>query len=634
MSYNYFVIIFFTCITISQPSLAGTITSLTPATGSASGGTTITILGSGFKSGARVYIGTESAPSTFVNTGKVTFNLPAFPDVTEPKLVAVKVLNPDGTFGYKGSAFTYLPAIGISNLVPSKDANNLYYKFNYTGDPVRFTLWLDTDLDASSGLQVQTLGADYMVENSKLYKHIGPGWVWELQKTVPISNSNGIYNVTLAKTDLESPKVLNVMAQVAKPVASTSVVKQTIVALLPGPTFPRLGGVMMGGKDDFTDPAFQRKIAQLDMTIFSYWPGWGNTMTMEEVARAVKSHNPNIKMFLYANVMAMHKKNAEPGATLYEEYHKLDTMKWFAYEKGTLGLPVPVKFSPDIYSTNITRFAGKDSSGKTWAQFHAKFIADNWGKPNPSIDGIFEDNVFWKPRVYADWNRDGVTDDKEDPVVQTWWREGMKHYFESMRVTMPGKLQIGNIADLGAAWKKTTLPEYEQVFDGGMIESLLSNDPSSPEMHGDWAFMMKHYKGNMDRSRAPKLVMFDQKGLATDYQFMRYGLASCMLGDGYFLYRIEGVGYNGIYWFDEFNHDLGKPIEPAFPEEDYQSGVYRRDFEHGIVLVNPKGNGAHRVILEKPYRKISGTQAPAVNNGALVHYVDLKDRDGIVLLRE
>jgi hypothetical protein len=65
----------------------------------------------------------------------------------------------------------------------------------------------------------------------------------------------------------------------------------------------------------------------------------------------------------------------------------------------------------------------------------------------------------------------------------------------------------------------------------------------------------------------------------------------------------------------------------------WQNGVYRRNFQNGIVLVNPKGNGTRTVTLETNYVKIRGTQAPSVNSGATVRTVTLKDRDGIILLR-
>jgi hypothetical protein len=60
--------------------------------------------------------------------------------------------------------------------------------------------------------------------------------------------------------------------------------------------------------------------------------------------------------------------------------------------------------------------------------------------------------------------------------------------------------------------------------------------------------------------------------------------------------------------------------------------VYRRDFEHGIALVNPTDHVV-AVTLEDAFLKIKGTQAPQVNDGSGVTGVTLPSRDGLVLLR-
>ena len=65
----------------------------------------------------------------------------------------------------------------------------------------------------------------------------------------------------------------------------------------------------------------------------------------------------------------------------------------------------------------------------------------------------------------------------------------------------------------------------------------------------------------------------------------------------------------------------------------WQNGVYRRDFENGIALVNPKATARVEVTLEEDFKRIAGKQAPAVNNGQLTRKVQLNDRDGIILLR-
>ena len=91
-------------------------------------------------------------------------------------------------------------------------------------------------------------------------------------------------------------------------------------------------------------------------------------------------------------------------------------------------------------------------------------------------------------------------------------------------------------------------------------------------------------------------------------------------------------GYSGVVWFDEYDSKLGKAVTvPATTA--WQKGVYRRDFENGIALVNPKGNGPVEVTLEEDFRRLDGKQAPSVNNGQLTRKVLLQDRDGIILKR-
>jgi hypothetical protein len=120
-------------------------------------------------------------------------------------------------------------------------------------------------------------------------------------------------------------------------------------------------------------------------------------------------------------------------------------------------------------------------------------------------------------------------------------------------------------------------------------------------------------------------------GNPTDYQTFRYGLASCLMDNAYFAYNNE-ISYSGVPHFDEYDANLGAAVSKPSTAA-WQQGVYRRDFENGIALVNPKGNGAKDVTLEGDFVAIKGTQVPAVNSGKTVRTVHLNDRDGIILMR-
>ena len=61
-------------------------------------------------------------------------------------------------------------------------------------------------------------------------------------------------------------------------------------------------------------------------------------------------------------------------------------------------------------------------------------------------------------------------------------------------------------------------------------------------------------------------------------------------------------------------------------------GVWRRNFENGCSLVNFTGSSV-MVNLGGTYKRINGTQAPTINNGATgVTSYTLPAYDGIILL--
>ena len=93
------------------------LTSLSPTSGPTTGGTTITITGTGFVSGATVRVnGTSATGVTFVSATQLRANTPAGAVGT----YAVQVTNPDGQAGTLASAFTYAaPAPTLTAIAPT-----------------------------------------------------------------------------------------------------------------------------------------------------------------------------------------------------------------------------------------------------------------------------------------------------------------------------------------------------------------------------------------------------------------------------------------------------------------------------------------------------------------------------------
>ena len=136
------------------------------------------------------------------------------------------------------------------------------------------------------------------------------------------------------------------------------------------------------------------------------------------------------------------------------------------------------------------------------------------------------------------------------------------------------------------------------------------------------------------------------------YQGMRYGLCATLMNNGY--YAPDGGTYDeettgNRRWFDEFDNAgrsegyLGNPVATSAGNPQttsWSNGVWKREFQGGVVLWNPKGSGTRTVTvsgLKSPsghagVKHILGSQNPSLNNGAVVSSVTLKDRDGLILL--
>jgi hypothetical protein len=392
------------------------------------------------------------------------------------------------------------------------------------------------------------------------------------------------------------------------------------------PPFPRIATVNYGSQQNYDSAAFQAQLAKFDIAILTIYPGWGNgrAMTMEQSVNGIKAINPQELVFLYISNNEI-TNNASAQAPLI---NKVNAMHWWLYRSGTSGTPVPSAWA-GATEVNTTLFAQHDSNGDDWVSWYAKWVVQNYYGPNPSIDGFFTDNVFHKPRVSGDWNLDGVTDSNSNPTVGQWYRQGYNQHFSVLNQQMPGKYQIGNVADWGTPG--ANLSYLTGILHGGFIEGIIGY-PYSSETWGSWNEMMREYRLIMASVLQPQLVIFGQAGVANDYRGFRYGFTSCLMDNGYYQFSQAGHEYTGTFWFDEYNTKLGNATTSP-PTAAWQKGVYRRDFENGIALVNPRGNGAQTVQLETPYHKISGTQDPATNNGQTVQTVTLQDRDGIILLR-
>ena len=406
--------------------------------------------------------------------------------------------------------------------------------------------------------------------------------------------------------------------------------------------FPKLAGVNYGGKN-YQDTTYQGKLAKLDLAVLGFFRGWAHP-DIRTAVQQIKARHSNMLIGQYTIQESIYTET-NPSDAQYDINVELNAGvgpngvgDWWAYDSS--GNHTSENASQP--ETNITEFVEPDASGLWFSQWMAQRSYNVFFSPVPEFDVWFVDNVFYKPRRDADWNRDGTNDSKDDATVRTNYRKGNVDHVTAINKLDPGVLIMGNVD----GWSQTNdgflrESQYHGLFAGALQEHALGRSSSEESLSNGWSLMMTSYRSLMANTIAPHLVIFSADGSATDYTTFRYAFASALMDDGYFSY---GDGnYGDVFWFDEYDLSgasntswLGAPVDP--PQTAAKSaGVYIRRFQNGMAIVNPKGNGAKNINLStlfpgETYKHVLGTHDPK-NDGSTVSTVSLADRDGLILVK-
>lgn len=76
----------------------------------------------------------------------------------------------------------------------------------------------------------------------------------------------------------------------------------------------------------------------------------------------------------------------------------------------------------------------------------------------------------------------------------------------------------------------------------------------------------------------------------------------------------------GSVWFDDVHFQMGTTT------------AYRRDFQNGIVIVNPSNDAWVQVPLDRDYKRIVGVRDPITNDGTVVSVAELQPQDALFLV--
>lgn len=108
----------------------------------------------------------------------------------------------------------------------SSTATTAIYKLKYSGSPTYQKIYIDKDLNVNTGYKVGGIGADFLLQNTSLYKWSGSAWT--LVKAITYSNSAGVATFTVKRVDIGWPANIKILGQVQDPIANTAVQTQAL----------------------------------------------------------------------------------------------------------------------------------------------------------------------------------------------------------------------------------------------------------------------------------------------------------------------------------------------------------------------------------------------------------------------
>jgi hypothetical protein len=331
--------------------------------------------------------------------------------------------------------------------------------------------------------------------------------------------------------------------------------------------------------------------------------------------REIKRLNPNVKLLAYVNASEVSEARfrgaaGSPGKIMASQIPEA----WF--------LSKPDGSRIQWWSGNwIMNASDKCPSvnGKQWNDFLGPYIHDTVMSQG-IWDGVFLDAAYGEVTPFSgaqvDVNRDGLVEKAAD--IDSSWRRGMTELITKVRQSNPDILIMNNSSSA-----------YSSLTNGTLFENFPRNG---------WGSTFADFRNALTKNAAPKISALNtntnNQEKQNDYKLMRYGLASALIGDGYYSFDAGDAGHFRTWWYDEYDAPIGTPRAAAKVVSGSASGasVWSREFTRGYVAVNSTSKAAS-VSLPGEFEHLQGAQDPAINNGAIVTKVTVPAQDGVLLVR-
>lgn len=325
-----------------------------------------------------------------------------------------------------------------------------------------------------------------------------------------------------------------------------------------------------------------------------------------------RQHNPDIIILAYTPAQSVNISALGDTRSFNYKLNQQIQRDWYLYDSSKN----IISTWPGLKNTNVTT---------SWSTWFPEFVKANVLNTN-LWDGIFYDmvdsKISWANNGDIDLNQDWKKDNPN--WVNNQWKNGMAKLLNKSRQIFGDKHIVIN---------GSSVNKYQPNINGRMFEDF----PTPWQGNGSWSDSMNALKANATQTMQPNIFILNSLGNANDYKKMRFGLTSSLMLGAYFGHDDSIERHEAMWHFDEYDTNLGQAVGTVKnlirADNYFAPGVWQRNFEHGIALVNST-NQSQTINLDNVYEKIRGTQDANINNGELVRKVTLASNDGIILLNK
>jgi hypothetical protein len=248
-----------------------------------------------------------------------------------------------------------------------------------------------------------------------------------------------------------------------------------------------------------------------------------------------------------------------------------------------------------------------------WPKHVVSFVAARY-LAGGTYDGVLFDCVWsFSPKHVArtstaDVDGNGVDDNGDELAYVT----GNEHLLSGLRAAAPGAIITANPGDPWYAGASL----YTNV-NGVMMENALGDEwrPRAGLWDDQWGAYRRalgaagagpgytFVAADVRYGRTDEAARTLSALTAEDLRRFRFALGMTLLGDGYFGFDRGDGNHGQLWWFPEYDVDLGQPAAGYEAPDTWRADVYgagslSREFENGTVIVNPTTAALHVTLGE------------------------------------